>query len=345
MSDVVRERKNEVRNVREFLYVDHQRIRSYYSQINRGVIESVISKGDDTVSGEAGVQLFGFGPKATYERGTGREESRSLQDLNYVIFEELFQKEHLIEDITDRADGINNWQDGSLHSSIEEGDIVKYTGSIQILDPKFTSSRLAQVEKLMRAFAGMAIGPQAAEGPTPPVRQGGTTRPGRKPRAPEEVREALIAEKMKEWTGGFSFEQLGSFTDMIDAYTNSSIIARAMPFGRERPEFHFAGTLLDRNEYIQPEREALFGRYGTSLNDWTMVMQVARIPSSEKPRMPDFNSPFGSGETLSRGVLENAINGIVSYMEGIGLGEGAQYPAIAVTVLAIYREFAPLPSS
>jgi hypothetical protein len=39
------------------------------------------------------------------------------------------------------------------------------------------------------------------------------------------------------------------------------------------------------------------------------------------------------------------ISSIVSYMEGVGIGEGAQYPAVAVTVLAVYREFAPLPTA
>jgi hypothetical protein len=345
MNDVVRERKNEVRNVREFLYVDHQRIRSYYSQINRGVIESVISRGESNISGEVGAKLFGFGPSGSYERGTQREESRSLQDLNYIIFEELFEQEGLIEDITDRANDIVKWKDGSLHSSIEEGDIVKYTGNIQILDPEFTSSRLTQFGRLVSAFVGMMVGAQAPESAVPPVRQGGSTKPARRPRSAEEMRAALVAEKLTELSGGVSLEQLGSLGNLVDAYTNSSIIARAMPFGPEHPEFHFAGTLLSRNEYIQPEREALFGRYGTRLNDWTMVMQVARIPPPETPQLPDFNRSFTDGGALTRGVLENMISGIVSYMEGVGIGEGAQYPAMAVTVLAIYREFAPLPTA
>ena len=345
MSDVVRERKNEVRNVREFLYVDHQRIRSYYSQINRGVIESVVSHGESTVSGEVGAKLFGFGPSGSYERGTQREESRSLQDLNYIIFEELFEQEGLIEDVTDKVNDIGAWQDGSLHSSIEEGDIVKYTGNIQILDPEFTRNRIGQFGRLVSSFVGIMVGAQSSENPVPPIRQGGSTKPGRRPRSADEIREALIAEKLTEFSGGVSLEQLASLGDMVDAFTNSSIIARALPFGSEHPEYHFAGTLLSRSEYIQPEREALFSRYGTRLNNWTIVMQLARIPSPEKPKLPDFNKPLTDGDVLSRGVLENTINGIVSYMEGVGIGEGAQYPAMSVTVLAIYREFAPLPTA
>lgn len=345
VSDVVRERKNEVRNVREFLYVDHQRIRSYYSQINRGVIESVISRGESNVAGEVGAKLFGFGPSASYERGTQREESRSLQDLNYIIFEELFEQEGLIEDITDKANNIEMWQDGSLHSSIEEGDIVKYTGNIQVLDPEFTRSRLTQFGRLVTAFAGTQVGNQESENSVPPVRQGGSTRPGRRARSAEEMREALIVQKVTEFSGGVSLGQLTSLGDLADAFANSSIIARAMPFGSERPEYHFAGTLLSRSEYIQPEREALFSRYGTRLNNWTMVMQMARIPPPDKPKLPDFSKPTVSDDVFSRGALENMIGSLLAYMEGVGMAEGAQYPAMSVTVLAIYREFAPLPTA
>jgi len=131
MNDVVRDRKNEVRAVREFLYVDHQRIRSYYSQLNRGVIESVVLHGGGNVAGSFGAKLFGFGPSASYARDTHREESRSLQDLTYTIFEELFEQEGLIEDIKDKANNIETWRNGSLHSSIEEGDIVGTQGAFR----------------------------------------------------------------------------------------------------------------------------------------------------------------------------------------------------------------------
>lgn len=339
MSDVVRERKSDVRKAREFLYVDHQRIRSYYSQMNRGIIESIVSRQEGGIEGEVGARLFGFGPAVSVERVREREESRSLQDLNYVIFEELFEKEGLIKDITDKADDIEAWRSGDLHSVVYEGEIVKYTGNVQVLDPKFVKDRLRQFAHMVTALAGSQVGPQEPEAAAPPVRQGGRTQPGRKPRSAEEVRQQLVAEKVTEFSGGISLEQIASLGDFIGAFTNDSITARVLPFD-EHPEYHFAGTLLSRSEYIQPEREALFGRYGTNLEDWTIVMQVARIPSAAKPQIPDFSRPFASNDVVSRGSLEDLVRRLMDYMEALGIAEGARYPAISVTILAIYREFA-----
>lgn len=95
--DVVDEQRDAVRKVREFLYVDHERVRSYYSQINRGVIESIVSREAGSREGEAGAHLFGFGGSVSAGRNREREESRSLQDLSYGIFEELFEREGLIK--------------------------------------------------------------------------------------------------------------------------------------------------------------------------------------------------------------------------------------------------------
>jgi hypothetical protein len=69
-------------------------------------------------------------------------------------------------------------------------------------------------------------------------------------------------------------------------------------------------------------------------------MQVARIPPPATPQVPDFSEPLVSNDVVSRGTLENMVGRLVAYMEALGIAEGARYPAVSVTVLAIYREFA-----
>lgn len=59
--DVIGERIEDYRKVREFLYVDLQRVRSYYAQLNRGVIESVLSREETSRQLEAQARIFGIG--------------------------------------------------------------------------------------------------------------------------------------------------------------------------------------------------------------------------------------------------------------------------------------------
>jgi hypothetical protein len=142
-ADVVGERTEDYRKVREFLYVDLKRVRSYYAQLNRGVIESVLSREETSRQVEAQARIFGIGASSGGAQEWEREESRSLQDLNYVIFEELFEKAGHIKDVKEITEDAASWGNGGIHASLDEGMVIRYTGLIQILDPLFVRARSA----------------------------------------------------------------------------------------------------------------------------------------------------------------------------------------------------------
>ena len=195
--------------------------------------------------------------------------------------------------------------------------------------------------RLIAAIAGAQIGGQEGQPATPPARQGGRTRAGLRAESGEQVRERLKQELLSTLLSGSSLGQLKDIYEGIAAFTNDAISVRVLPVGPDHPECHFAGTLLSRSEYIQEEREALFGRYGTRLEDWTVVMQVARMPPNIVAEQPNFErSLSGTGEFIERTKFERMVVDLVDNLEAMGLAEGSRYPAISTTILAIYREFA-----
>lgn len=338
--DVVREREDEYRRVREFLYVDLQRVRSYYAQLNRGVIDSVMSRETGVRQADVQARLLGIGGSGGGSQERAREESRSLQDLNYVIFEELYEGAGLIEDVGNLAEDVSSWNSGNLHDSLNEGSIIRYKGLIQILDPQFIMSRMAQFSRLIQGIVGAQIGEVPAVPATPPTRKGGSTKPGTRSLTGENAREHLKSQLITNLLSGSSLGQFKDISDTIGAFTNDAISVRVLPCGRDYPDYHFAGNLLSRSEYIQDEREALFGRYGVYLNDWTAVMQIARIPSETPPSAPDFSKKFvGDNGTIDRTTFEQLVIDMIGDWEQKGLSEGSRHPAISTTILAIYREF------
>ena len=340
--DVIRERDDEYRKLREFLYVDLQRVRSYYAQQNRGIIDSVLSRETGARQADVQARLFGIGASGGGSQERAREESRSLQDLNYVIFEELFEDAGLIRSIEELTEDATFWENGNVHNSLEEGSIIRYTGLIQILDPQFVKSRFEQYIRLVTGIVGAQIGKVPDIAATPPVRKGGTTRPGSPATKGDAAREALKEELLSKLLEGSSIGQIRDIAGSVSAFTNDEISVRVLPCGRDYPDYHFAGTLLSRSEYIQEEREALFGRYGVYLNDWTAVMQVARIPTKTPPLAPDFTRKFvdDNGGQIDRTTFEQLVIDLIGDFEQKGLSEGSRYPAISTTILAIYREFA-----
>lgn len=339
--DVMRERDDEYRKLREFLYVDLQRVRSYYAQKNRGIIDSILSRDTGIRQADVQARLMGIGASGGGSQERAREESRSLQDLSYVIFEELFEDAGLIKDIGELVTNTTPWEDGAVHNSLEEGSVIRYTGLIQILDPQFDESRFDQFIRLVRGIAGAQIGKVPDIAATPPLRKGGNTKPGSSGAKGDEAREVLKQELLSNLLEGSTIGQIRDIAESVSAFTNDEISVRVLPCGRDYPEYHFAGTLLSRSEYIQEEREALFGRYGVYLHEWTVVMQVARIPDGTPPSAPDFNRSFVNNSTgqIDRTTFEQLVIDLIGDFEQKGLSEGSRYPAISTTILAIYREF------
>jgi hypothetical protein len=114
-----------------------------------------------------------------------------------------------------------------------------------------------------------------------------------------------------------------------------------MPCGADHPEACFSGVLLDRSDYIDPERFAIFSRYGSRLRDWTVVGTVTRIST---PRTPAVTLESLASEVLTpqglldRNRLEDMLNKLLEYCEAQGITEGPRWPSIVITPLAVYQQ-------
>ena len=238
--DVVREREDEYRRLREFLYVDLQRIRSYYAQQNRGIIDSILSRETGARQADIQAKIMGIGASGGGSKEQAREESRSLQDLSYVIFEELFENANLIKDIGELVEDADSWKNGNIHKSIDEGWIVRYTGLVQVLDPQFVKLRFEQFSRLVAGIAGAQIGKAPDIAAIPPVRKGGSA--GVTPAVKgDAAREALKEELVSKLLETSSIGQIKDIIESVSAFTNDSISVRVLPCGRERSRLSLRG--------------------------------------------------------------------------------------------------------
>ncbi|GAA4514613.1 MULTISPECIES: DUF6414 family protein [Nonomuraea] len=339
--DVVNEReKYTVRKIREYFYVDLQRVRSYYAQLNRGVIEGIVSKETKTSKGEAQAKLMGFGPSGSRESGTAREETRSLHELSAVIFEEICDRESLIHEVGVLLSDREAWATGRVHSELYEGQLVRFTGSLDVHDPSFFGQRVDQFQRFVSAFVGITMAEQEAQAATPPTRQGGRTSPGSRARDSGQVRAELKARLIQEMLQGLSPEKVAEIKELVSSLANDAVTLRAFPLGDNHREFNLSGSLLSRSEYMQNEREELYSRYGYTLDNWTMIAQIARIPSKPVASGSGFqiDGDLVSNGRMDRIAMERVGVALLKYIEDFGLAEGPTYPSISVTPLAVYRE-------
>jgi hypothetical protein len=309
------------------------RVRSLLAQIEGGVVESITAEGANTAQAEVQARLFGIGGRGGYTHESRTEESRSLQDLTFVAFEDAADDRGLIFDLDASFADPDRWRSGEVHGRLRDGLLIRTTCPIQILDGGLFRLRVERLDKMadaILALGGEPVAPQSSSA-------GGSTRSRRE--AAEQGRRKALEEAKKLLFGGMDPNQLTAIVSFVEAFVGDSVAIRIAPCGIDQLELGFGGALLGRDEYIQREREHLFSRYGARASDWTAVCQIAAIPSrATKVEMSsDGDVVTDDAGVVNRANMERIAGEILETMEGLGIVEGPRWPSISVTPLGLYR--------
>jgi hypothetical protein len=305
--------------LREMLYVDTSRVRSYLAQMEQGVPERVQRAEEGVRRWAAGVNVMAFRAEAGGQSSGGQQTERTLSDLHFAIFEDVATSIGFLTDISDSVTDPDAWTSGRLHASLQEGHAIRVTAPTRLTDGEHI---IALVKKFTRV-----TGQMNANSP------GGT----------EEAAAAQLYATMTDAEATNEDEQFSSELEaMVRLLFDTGVWVRCMPCGAGYPEACFSGVLLDRSEYIDPERFAIFSRYGSQLREWTVVGTVTRI-STPAP-IPDMDLKSLTSEVLTpqglvdRNRLEDTLSRLLAYCEAHGITEGPRWPSIVITPLAVYRQ-------
>ena len=343
--------------LREMLYVDVSRVRSLLGQLDRGVVESVVEKSAHGLSTDmfSAVRMSGLRKS---ESASEVSETRSLDDILFVAFEEVAEAEGLIRDF-DASDPVT-WEESAVHSDVIEGELIRIHADVLIVDPNFVRRRFERYTTVANAVSSMQT--DAVEAPLAAMRAqleaeadialadlGGDKRKKKERetqrainRAVDEAREKALAEIQTVETG-----QIQSIADVIDAFfASDGMTIRFLPCGLDYASYSFIGSLLGRDDYIQRERDALFALYGAVLKGWTSLLQVAAVPdpaTTNAAKNVNFSGLSLADDTvIERAALERASIDLLAMMDSRGISEGPRWPAISVVPLGVYR---PVPRS
>jgi hypothetical protein len=344
--------------IREFLYVDVSRVRSLLAQLDRGVVESVIQAKSQSKAFELGAVLYGLhAGGGNNGRSGGAGEQRSLEDLLFAIFEEVVESKGILRDADDSLQVAENWTSSLVGKSLLEGEILRLSAPMMIVDSNFVRERFAQFSALNDAMARLAAAQAeralAALGEMLYAQleedllsaSGGRGAEGAQRRRGEEKVKAAIKQAEKaarsEQTQPMTADLLAVFNAVNGFLEADALSLSILPCGEDHPELRFSGSLMGREDYIQGERQGLFARYGSVLQGWTAVVQIAAVPGE-----PATTAAGGLGTPRSDLVSEDGVDRVaveqlrmrfLGSMEAMGIAEGPIWPRISVIPLGIYR--------
>jgi hypothetical protein len=310
---------------REFLYVDTQRVKSFLAHMEGGLVEQTKAGHTDNVKADAQAKLLGFGGGGGYSHDWKREEQKSLQDVVFSLFEDTADENGFITDATDDYYDPAKWADGSIQSNLEPAQIIRITCEVQMLDGGLFEARLDRYLSMADAIARIST---PTEGLKP-----------LKGKSVEKQKEELLRKARSQFLPENGEDGIRAMQGFIQSFLGDDIAMRALPCGEQHMEYGFNGSLLNRSDYIQQEREHLFSRYGTYMSNWTCVLQVATVPDQDPRDKIEGNMNFllPSGN-ISRAATERGAADLLSDMERVGVLDGPRWPTVSVTPLGIYRD-------
>ena len=303
--------------IHEYIYVDIERVRSYYAQLSKGLPTETVAQqeGETGAGGSAGLNLpLLGGVKAEgdvrYRRSSS--ETTSLHDHLVELFVQKLRDKNLIIEYP-RND--SKWEINCFH----DGMFVLVKGPIKILDYNFLIARLknlSEVEDQVRKISNF-------QGNKQEETQNSKTNQGKK-------RPSRSRKKGRNTANTFDEKFIGALTAFVDQNFSDTMRTKVYPYPKN-PDNHFVATAT--KEFFRISTPTLINMYGSLIDaNWSCLLQVN---TGKKPNGLELTTEvpqqYGSLEAIFE-FIEGHLTQFSSLFQQIN------YPAVATTPIVIFRE-------
>jgi hypothetical protein len=321
--------------LREYLYVDIDKVRGILSQIEEGVPDSTTVVGRkekaashrNTLVGELGGKSIG-------------EESleKSLGDALFKILEEELEPQGVLRDISEELTTIEGAR--RIHASLRPGSVVRITAPGRLFHPEQLSHAMVGIATAATGIAQMypnldhstTTQPQyqPGKGGGPHRGQGGKgppKLPTQLPGAPEDT--LLFVPEMVPFLG-LSRDFMTGMVRFVRGIFSEGIHLQLSPLGEDGPVI--TARLESGRRFLDSTPEVIFSRYGFKHQEWTLVGTVGHVgelPESKKEINP--NTSFtraGIVEVIGTFLQVAGNSALIDLPTGLGF---------SVVPLAVYR--------
>jgi len=298
----------EILKVRDFIYLDVEKLKSILAQIMEGLpevqantfIEGDTSKGGvgasfiKIINAEIQNELF-WQNQAT--------ESKTLHDNIYNYVEAHLTGNKLIKTIPEQFTS-NDAECGKQYDIFRETTFILVRGYSQINDFAYMMDYVDNFEEIAKALAKIHFQGQVFKS--------------------NALKNAAIDEYIRKIVGDKElFKEIGK---LIKIFYQDRVSFRMVPFP-EISKFSFAGPI--KRGCLRESIHDIIYKYGTSpTHEWHMFAQIASIPDDKRENK--IGSTFGSD-------IERSVNGVFDALRDLESFFMVTYPEIAVTPIAIYR--------
>lgn len=286
--------------LRDFLYLDWERIRSLSAQLFQGIPENLETQTGNDISLDADVEGSALGLLkgqigSDYRYFRTQNETRSFHHHIYSLVEERLSKDKILTKI-DHTFDFSDWTPKYFH----DGQFVLASGVIRLIDYSSMTNTLELLPTMMDAALHAA-------------RLASKDNPNEQSKQQEKLRQNLKS------------MNINKIVPLIQAVYGETIRVKIVP-SNANPTYIFVGTANRDN--FQDAPTSLVQKYGYEVDaNWLVLGEVNYSKSSQQPApLPVGNELEDSLETL-----------VLSVNQLARVANAAPFPVISITPISIYR--------
>lgn len=323
--------------LREYLYVDTDKVRGILSQLEEGIPETARQVERKEKDAEArNKMLGGFGRRSIDEESI----EKSLGDSLFKILEDTLESIGILRDISSELPDLAT--SAQAHQEITPGSVVRITAPGTLFHPG----------QLADALVGIAT---AAQGTSQVLQSdvndsqrqtGGNQRSGSKPKnqqpraagpvtgAPED---AMLYFPAQIPLLELSRDYLTGMIKFIRGMFGEGVHLHLKPSGKDGPVI--SARLESGRRFLDSTPEVLFSRYGVREQEWTVVGTVGQVgeiadgDTVSNPEIPEITD----GESVNRAALVEFVGSFLKVAGNVGFVDMPTGTGFSVIPLAVYR--------
>ncbi|MGV9690971.1 DUF6414 family protein [Streptomyces sp. NPDC003444] len=313
--------------LREFLYVDTDKVRAMLAQLEGGVAE-------ESRETERKEKRTTVGPRVAgqYFQGTGSETytNKSLGDALFPMLEEALESESLLRDISEEVSNPQKWSSGELKRGLPPGSLVRITTMGSLFDTRYAASAFSAFGSVVMGLNDLGLAPTVNPAGQGKAKQG---QHGRAPKQRAADGPVALEDSIPDFPdiGGADGKTLRAFVRVSKGVFAPGLHVNLTPV----EGVLISSRLQEGRQYLDSESDILFARYGTERQEWTVVGSVGSYGTEEKS-LPhaEFHNADGS---VNRAKFADSLNAQMRNLGRLGFIDLPQQPGFSLIPFAVYR--------
>lgn len=325
--------------LRDFLYVDSDKVRGLLAQLDEGIVEA-------SSEAETNEKSSGLGLKSLAEHsqrwGSERMVQKSLGDALFPTLEQALESMGVLVDLSEPLQQTDFWGAG-MREQYPPGTLVRITAPAALFDARYLAATFAQFATSWQGLVDIeAIPGTPPTPPTPPgkggQRKGGSTNQRRKMAAqvdgPPQLEDAIPDTDLNFGGTVVPRTLLQGIVRLARGMFAPGLHLHMQPEGVDG--FGITARLQEGRQFLDSEPDVLFARYGAGLQEWTVVGSIGHYGVTVDEAV-DSSGLTRPDNTVDRSRFVGFINQFMSFLGTQGFVDVPAEPGFSVVPLAVYR--------